>query len=74
MQTGGGKRYENGQFLCASAVTAPLTWYLSKIHYNQLYKSLNAGVNFSSKVQSNRSSAFPVKTAASESKAQWTEG
>lgn len=30
MQTGGGKRYENGQFLYASAVTAPLTWHLSK--------------------------------------------
>lgn len=30
MQTGEGKRYENGQFLCTSAAIAHLTWHLSK--------------------------------------------
>lgn len=30
MQTRGGKRDENSQFVCASAVTAHLTWHLSK--------------------------------------------
>lgn len=30
MQTGGGKRDENGQSVSASAVTAHLTWHASK--------------------------------------------